>query len=84
MLKLFERLGDTGKITNKQKFKKVDDGLWEFKSYQVRFLGDFRPDRRFVVAHGVRKKKDKHLRKDLSKARRILEEDGLRKKGDET
>lgn len=72
VLTLFQRLGDIGRIRNSTKFKKVADDLWEFKSYQVRLLGDYRPGRRFLIATGLKKKRDRHRPKDLEKAREIL------------
>lgn len=69
---LLKRLADHGAITNREKFKKLDDGLFEFKSYQVRLLGDFRPGGRFLIAYGVTKKDDRHKNKDLRIAREIL------------
>ena len=76
---LFKRFADHGRITNREKFKKLQDGLFEFKSYQVRFLGDHRPGHRFVVATGIKKKRDKHKRKDLDKALEVLAENDRRK-----
>ncbi|MCZ6479261.1 MAG: hypothetical protein O6929_02470, partial [candidate division NC10 bacterium] len=50
---LFGRLAEFGEIRNREKFKQLGakagqqaQGLWEFKSFQVRFIGDFRPGRR--------------------------------------
>lgn len=75
VLSLFQRLGDHGRISNKEKFKSLTGtDLWEFKSFQIRFLGSFRPRGRFVIALGMRKKKDRHSRSDLEKAARILAE----------
>ena len=71
---LFQRLSDFGVISNREKFKKLNDDLWEFKSHQLRLLGAFRPGRRFLVAHGVRKKKDDLGRSDIERAVRILKE----------
>jgi hypothetical protein len=71
---LFKRLADFGFISNREKFKKLDRDLWEFKSFQLRVLGDFRPNGIFVLAHGVRKKKDQLSSGDLQTARRILRE----------
>src|SRR5262245_12993243 len=58
IMALFNRLAETGRISNIQKFKNARPGLWEFKSFQLRFLGDFRPGKCFVVSHGLRKKQD--------------------------
>lgn len=75
---LFRLLAESGSIKNVEKFKKLGDGkgraIWEFKSFQIRFLGGFVRGRRFLVAHGVRKKKDKHKPDDVHRAARILNE----------
>lgn len=58
---LFRRLADSGKISNREKFKSLGTKgahLWEFKNFQDRFIGDFRPGKRFLVAAYSRKKKD--------------------------
>lgn len=82
VLALFKRLADAGKISNEEKFKRVEGTeLFEFKSFQVRFLGDFRPGRRFVLAHGLRKKKDKHNKADIETALRILNENDQAERG---
>lgn len=69
---LFGRFAEEGKIVNREKFRKLGSKggdkyahLFEFKSFQIRFLGDYR-GRRFVVAHGVQKKKDSHTEADFS------------------
>ena len=75
---LFERLAERGQIRNNEQFKKLGDrqghAIWEFKRYQLRFLGAFTSGSRFLVAHGLRKKKDKHRSADLDRAARILTE----------
>lgn len=67
---LFERLGDHGKIANKEKFKKLEgtDGVFEFKSHQIRLLCFFTNDRRVIVCRGVTKKRDKHDSADIEHA----------------
>lgn len=60
ILALFQMLAETGRIPNREKFKSLGErglGLFEFKSFQLRVIGDFRPGRRFVVANGLRKKR---------------------------
>lgn len=82
---LFKRLADMGDIANREHFKslgRAGKGLWEFKRFQLRFLGDYRPGSRFVVALGVRKKKDEHDPVDIEKAVRILAEHDEREKRD--
>ena len=75
---LFERLAERGQIRNNEQFKKLGDRqghvIWEFKSYQIRFLGAFTPGGRFLVAHGLRKKKKSLRSADLDRAARILTE----------
>ena len=75
---LFNLLANTGQIRNREKFKKLCDmhgqALWEFKSFQLRLLGAFAPGGRFLVAHGLRKKKKAHSRQDLERTARILNE----------
>lgn len=66
---LFKLIADSGWINNREKFKKLEDGVYEFKSFQLRFLGDFDGRGRFVVVHGLRKKKDKLSASDLDVAR---------------
>jgi hypothetical protein len=88
ILALFKRLADTGDIASREHFKclgKNGDNLWEFKCFQLRFLGDYRPGGRFVVALGLRKKKDDHSDSDIKKASRILaEHDAQSRKGTAT
>jgi hypothetical protein len=78
VLALFKRLADTGRISNTEKFKKIgkvrNQDLFEFKSFQERFIGGFRPGKKFIVALGLTKKKDKHNSADLEAAARILSE----------
>lgn len=64
---LFERLGDHGRISNREKFRKLADTeeIWEFKSYQIRVLCFFAPSRLVVLAHAVRKKQDRHRKADI-------------------
>ncbi|MFL6196294.1 MAG: type II toxin-antitoxin system RelE/ParE family toxin [Thermoanaerobaculia bacterium] len=74
---LFKRLADHGEISSREHFKnlgKEGERLWEFKRHQLRFLGDFRSGNRFLVAHGLRKKRDDLGPADIARAKRILEE----------
>lgn len=86
---LFHRLAEFGPIGNREKFRQLGKkagpkarGLWEFKSFQIRFIGDFRPGGRFIVSHGLdNKKKDDLPRSDIEKAVRILEEHDSSERG---
>ena len=88
ILALFQRLADRGFIPNREKFKKLGEKakgqgseLWEFKSFQYRFLGDFRPNGRFIIVHALRKKSDNLPASDIAKAVRILREHDQREEG---
>lgn len=88
ILELFRRLADRGFIPNREKFKKLGKKakgtgaeLWEIKSFQHRFLGDFRPNRRFIIAHALRKKSNTLPKPDIAKAVRILREHDQREEG---
>ena len=74
---LFERLAEHGRIINKEQFKKLENrkghAIWEFKRHQVRLLGRF-AGKQFLVAHGLKKKQNKHRSADLDRTARILTE----------
>ena len=75
--KLFEHLGDHGKISNREKFKKIDDTeFFEFKSFQIRMPCFFQQGRLVIITHGFRKKGDKIPPAEIKRAERIKEEDG--------
>lgn len=66
---LFERLGESGKIFNREKFKKVEnsEGIFEFKSFQIRILCFF-SNKVVYLAHWVVKKGDKLRPADVKTA----------------
>lgn len=79
LLTLFKLLANVGRITNREKFKQLGEkagsrgkDLWEFKSFQLRFIGDFRPGYRFILAQGVRKKRDDLRPADIEAAVQVL------------
>jgi hypothetical protein len=81
MTALFQRLADHGSITNREQFRQLGQRakgeakkLWEFKRFQTRMLGEFRPGRIFAIALGVTKKSDELKSSDVDKAMRILSE----------
>jgi hypothetical protein len=85
---LFQRLADTGRIVNDEKFKNLggragSEGrqLYEFKSFQIRLIGDFRPGKRFIVAEGVRKKKDDLPKSAIQRALQVLAAHDSRERG---
>src|ERR1700691_173770 len=73
--KLFEYLGDHGAIRNEEKFKKVSETFFEFKSHPIRMPCYFRTDAIVVITHGFIKKKDKMPPAELRRAERIRDED---------
>jgi hypothetical protein len=74
--KLFEHLGDHGKISNREKFKKIENtNFFEFKSFQIRMPCFFRQGRLVIITHGFRKKDDKIPPAEIRRAERIKEED---------
>lgn len=58
MLKLFQRMGDTGRISNREKYKKIDGQLWEFKAGQIRMPCFTAAKGVVVITHGFLKKSD--------------------------
>lgn len=88
VLALFKWLADFRFIPNDTKFKQLGPKagpkgrfLWEFKSFQIRFIGDYRKGQRFIIGHGLVNKKGDDLRRaDIDKAVRILEEHDSREK----
>jgi phage-related protein len=66
-------MGENGAISNSEKFKKLEgtDGLFEFKSFQVRIICFMTSNKKVVLCHGVIKKKDKHAKSDLNIAARF-------------
>jgi len=79
LLKLFQILGDSnhGEPRNPKKFGDLGDGLYEFKSFQIRMPFTYAKGERglVLVTHGFRKKTDKAPPSEIAKAKRILQED---------
>jgi len=66
---LFELIGCRGRISNKEHFKKIEGtDLFEFKRHQVRLLCFYTEDKQIVICHALRKKKDRHKKRDLDLA----------------
>lgn len=81
MAALFQRLAEVGRINNREQFRNLGERsgkrgseLWEFKRFQDRFLGDFRPGRRFLIAAYEQKKKDRLDPAVIERAVRVLAE----------
>jgi phage-related protein len=74
---LFRILGDHGKHTNHEKFGDLGDGLFEFKSFQIRMPFAYAKNERglVLITHGFIKKSPKAPKAEVKRARIILEED---------
>jgi len=70
---LFKRFAEFGEIKNREKFKKIADDLFEFKSHQVRMFC-FIDARTVVLTHGCIKKRDALNSADIERAQRIKAE----------
>jgi len=71
---LFRRLGDAGRIENREMFRKETGEFFAFKAFQARLLCYFRADRRVVVTHGFRKKTDNIRKQEFERAGRIKDD----------
>jgi hypothetical protein len=70
-------IGVGGQDYNREQFRNLGEKggrLFEFKRFQDRFLGDFRPGRRFLVAAYEQKKKDHLDPAVIDRAMRVLAE----------
>ena len=65
-LVLAKKIGDTGKIFDKTKFRHEDDGIYAFKPQPDRYLSFFIDEKKIIVTNGFRKKTEK-----LQKMKRI-------------
>jgi hypothetical protein len=79
MLRLFNRMGDQGRIANREHFKSIEGTeFFEFKNRQVRMPCYFLPGNLVVITHGFRKKCDHIPPTEIDRARRIKKEDTAR------
>ena len=77
LMALFQLAADQGKFYNPEKFGDLGDGLYEFKSFQVRMPFAYAKSERglILVTHGFIKKKDKTPKEEIARAWRIYGED---------
>jgi phage-related protein len=77
LMNLFRKLGDHGKHSNPEQFGDLGDGLYEFKSFQIRMPFAYAKNERslILITHGFWKKRDKAPPPEIARARRILQED---------
>lgn len=76
-LMAFQIAGDHAKFHNPEKFGHLDDGLYEFKSFQIRmpFAYAKTEQRMILITHGFIKKTNKAPKEEIARAWRIYEED---------
>jgi phage-related protein len=77
LFNLFRILGDHGKHSNPEKFGDLGDGLYEFKSFQIRMPYAHAQYEKglLLITHGFVKKSPKTPNAEIKRARRILAED---------
>lgn len=81
LMNLFRLIADHGAISNKEKFGDLGDGLYEFKSFQIRMPFAYAKERGLVlITHGFLKKKDTAPKEEIKRAWRIFNEDQERAK----
>ncbi|RLS44342.1 MAG: hypothetical protein DWH83_02820 [Planctomycetota bacterium] len=71
--RLFRLMANTGRIGNKEQFRKERGEIFGFKKYQLR-IAAFQVGTVWYLTHGFRKKKDKWPEAELDRADRIRSE----------
>jgi hypothetical protein len=72
----FKKLGDTGKLFNKEQFKAIEGTqFFEFKCHRYRLICRFADGGLILLVYGCEKKKNKLDPEDIKRAERIYEED---------
>ena len=71
LTRLLERTATHGLPRNVQKFKHLEDRIYEFKSYQQRLLCFQLPGDVIVITHGVTKRKSRMPRAEIERAQRM-------------
>ncbi|MEZ4815744.1 MAG: type II toxin-antitoxin system RelE/ParE family toxin [Bdellovibrionota bacterium] len=76
MAALFQRMADTGKIWNEQKFKHLEgsDSIFEFKTNENRVLCFFFVGKRVILTHGFKKKQPKTPKDEIERAENLKKE----------
>jgi phage-related protein len=76
LVNLFRHFADQGRIANREKFGVLAEGLFEFKSFQIRLPVAYAHERGLaLITHGFRKKKDRAPKEEIERAWRIFKED---------
>lgn len=72
LMALLQRAAAHGPPNNIEKFKKLEDNIWEFKSFQVRILCTLEERKVIVLTHGFIKKRDKAPPNEIARAKELL------------
>src|ERR1700730_15542619 len=77
LMALFQIACDQGKFYNPEKFGDLGNGLYEFKSFQIRMPFAYAKNERglILVTHGFIKKKAKTPKEEITRAWRLYKED---------
>ena len=76
VIALLERAAKHGPPRNNEKCKHWADGIWEFKSHQVRILWFYDEGRKIILTHGFKKKdtRSKVFIAELKRAKSLRDE----------
>jgi len=77
---LLKYAGDNGPPRNLEKFRKLENDIWEFKSFRVRLLCFFDKKQLIILTHGFMKKSRKTPPAEIDKAKRLKKEYFLERK----
>ena len=80
LMSLFRIAGDHGEFHNPEKLGDLGEGLYEFKSFQIRMPFAYAKRERglILITHGFIKKKHKTPRAEIDRAWRIYQQDQQR------
>ncbi len=72
VMALLQRAAKHGLPNNTEKFKKLQDNIWEFKSFQVRILCTLEGRKVIILTHGFIKKRDKAPPSEIARAKELV------------
>ena len=77
----FKKLCDEGHIQNPDRFKKLNDIVWEFRAGADRLLGGYLPGGIFLLISGFRKKSQKTPKAKLKAAEEAIQKERKNEEG---
>ncbi|MDA2911770.1 type II toxin-antitoxin system RelE/ParE family toxin [Nitrospiraceae bacterium AH_259_D15_M11_P09] len=69
VLRHLKDMADHGPHPSRERFRVIDAGMFEIKSYQIRILGFFMPDDKILLTHGCVKKEDELDEEEIKRAK---------------